>query len=89
MADDRLREVPKEEALFCVAPPFAKHYGILPLKLTMDGSVLHVCANRTYSQSDLDSLVRDFRKKIVVDYKVSDADFDEAFNRFYADLLGR
>jgi hypothetical protein len=84
---DYLENKPEEKILFCISPPAAKHFGILPIGLSDDEKTLHIVSNKVLEQEVLRTLKIDVRKRIVIDEIVNPEKFDKAYNLFYQDFL--
>jgi hypothetical protein len=87
MESNYLENRPEKRILFYISPPFAKHYGVLPVDLSEDKTTLHVVSNKNLEQKTLIALQGDTRKKIVVDEIISQDRFDKAYNLFYQEFL--
>ena len=82
-----LDKKPSDEILFRIAPPSARHYGVLPVDLSADKQTLHVVANHQITESSLEDLFQDIRCKVVVDKVITDGMYEKAFEVFYKDLM--
>jgi len=83
----RTLEMPSEETLFCLSPPWIQEYGVLPVEL--DGGSLHVVAKRKVTPNELEILSQDSKKNIIINEVVDEAIFREAYYRFYGSIFPR